>query len=113
MKLIERSIQDTICHLLVQTENEEVICMAVRAVKNLADCKEHVAALGRCCLIPKLWHLLTKYENQNILKSLLATLCHICNYMHRFSENSSHYWVGTEGGGKFIARLIVTFVWLV
>ena len=105
--ILEQSIHDTIGQIIDRSVNEETLCMAIRAIHNLSDCKENVAVLGKNYIYFKLCNLLIKSENVNVQKKLLATLGHIFNYMNRFSQSSAHYWVGAEGGGKFVARFVI------
>lgn len=104
--VLEHSIHHSVGQIIDRSTDEETLSMAIRAIHNLCDCKEHVAVLGKNHIFPKLSNLLMKTENINLQKKLFATLSHIYNYMKRFSETSAHYWIGSEGGGKFIARYI-------
>lgn len=103
--VLEHSIHHSVGQIIDRSTDEETLTMAIRAIHNLCDCKEHVAVLGKNHIFPKLSNLLMKTENINIQKKLFTTLAHIYNYMKRFSETSAHYWIGSEGGGKLIARL--------
>lgn len=109
MKLLELSISvhHSLGQIIHSSEHEETLCMAIRAIHKLADSKEHITILGRYYIFPKLCTLLVKSENVNVLTKLFTTLFHIYSYMKRFSETSSHYWVGSEGGGKLIARYCI------
>ncbi len=102
--VIEHLIHHTIGQIIDRSTDQETLNMSIRAIHNLSDCKEHVAVLGKNHIYPKLSNLLIKSDNAEIQKKLLATLSHIYSYMKRFSESSAHYWVGSEGGGKLIAR---------
>ena len=106
MKLLELSVSvhHSLGQIIHSSEHEETLCMAIRAIHKLADGKEHITILGRYFIFPKLCNLLVKSESVNVLKKLFTTLFHIFSYMKRFSETSSHYWIGSEGGGKIIAR---------
>lgn len=106
MKLLELpvSVHHSLGQIIYSSEHEETLCMAIRAIHKLADSKEHITILGRYYIFPKMCNLVVKSENVNVLKKLFTTLFHIFSYMKRFSETSSHYWVGSEGGGKLIAR---------
>jgi hypothetical protein len=84
--------------------DEEILSMAIRAIHILSDSKEHVAVLGKNQIYPKLSNLLMKTESFNIQKKLFSTLSHVFSYMKRFSETAAHYWIGSEGGGKLIAK---------
>ena len=103
-KLVELEAHTVIGRVLDLSTDEESKCMAVRAIKNLADRKEHVASLGRLHVLPKLWTLLTTTSSDNTVKILLSALHHITSYLPRFSEGHAHYWLSNEGGGRYIAR---------
>ena len=92
--------------LLDQREkmDEDTLCAAVRALHLMADNKEHVGILGRNHILPKLSALLISTDNANVLKKVLATLSYIFNFIPRFQESSAHYWVGSEDGGKLVAK---------
>lgn len=102
--VIEHSIYDTIGLIIDRSSDEETLCMAIRAIHNLSDCKEHVAVLGRNYIYPKLAKLLIKSDNVKVQKKLFSTLPYVYSYMNRFSESSAHYWVGDEEGAKLITR---------
>lgn len=90
--------------LLDRAEDDETLCMAIRALHHLADTKEHVAILGKNHVLPKLSALLIRTESPDVIKKVLATLSHIFSFIRRFPESSAHYWVGSEGGGKLVVR---------
>ena len=102
--VIEHFIYNTIGQIIDRSIDEEALTMAIRAIHNLSDCKENVAVLGKNHVYPKLSNLLRKTENVNIQKKVFVTMSHIFGYMKRFPESSAHYWVGSEDGGKLIAR---------
>lgn len=102
--LIDHSIYYSVGQVIDRSTDEETLSMAIRAIHNLSDSKEHVAILGKNHIYPKLSGLLIKTENVNIHKKLLTTLSHVFNFMKRFTETSAHYWIGSEGGGKLVTR---------
>lgn len=85
---------------------EDSLCMIIRALHHLCDTKEHVAILGKNHILPKLSALLLRTDKADVLKKLLVTLAHIFSFIKRFQESASHYWIGSEGGGKIVARYI-------
>ncbi len=89
---------------------EDSLCMIIRALHHLCDTKEHVAILGKNHIIPKLSALLVRTDKADVLKKLLATLAHIFSFIKRFQESAAHYWIGSEGGGKVVARYIDHFL---
>ena len=102
--MIEYSVHHTIGQIVDRSVDEEILSMAIRAIHILSDSKEHVAVLGKNQIYPKLSNLLMKTESFNIQKKLFSTLSHVFSYMKRFSETAAHYWIGSEGGGKLIAK---------